>query len=152
MLGIVPNDSHRLGLQLELLTNHLRGVFRAWQPSKGQKRRKNNFTQTPLRPPTALYTHFGDPTWITFMFVMVLRTFCAPHIPPEKIFFYDFFLHKKSPLKPSTARNKQNKNMSWMCFLFPLTIPTKWAISEGHSLKKKFTYDTYPITSSCTIP
>jgi hypothetical protein len=59
---MVPNDAHMIGLQLELLMNHLRGVYRARQPSKDQKRRKNNFTQTPLRPPTALYTHFGDPT------------------------------------------------------------------------------------------
>ena len=140
MRRIVPNDAYMIGLELGLLMNHIRGVYRARRPSKGQKRRKNNFTQTPLRPPTALYTHFGDPTWITFMFVMVLRTFCAPHIPPEKIFFYDFFLLYFSTLTASTARYKQNKNMSWMCFLIPLTLSTKWTISEGHSLKKKFTF------------
>ncbi len=101
---------------------------------------------TLLRPPTALYTHFHDLTWITFMLAMVLRSFCAPHIPCTKILFYDFFLRYFTTLTASTARNTQDTKKSWICFLFPLTIPTKWAIPEHRSFIKFFDFDSSPIT------
>jgi hypothetical protein len=146
MRGIFTNDSQGFDLQLKFLFHHLRWCVYGLAALKVQKSRKNNFTQSPLRPPTALYTHFHDLTWITFMFVEVLRSFCAPHILCTKIFFYDFFLHFLPTLTASTARNKQNKNISWICFLFPVTIPTKWAIPEHRSFIKFFDFDSLPIT------
>jgi hypothetical protein len=146
MIGMVPNDSQQIGLQLKLLIHHLRWCIKGLAALKDRKRRKINITQTPLKPPTALYTHFHDLTWITFMLAMVLRSFCAPHIPSTKIFFYDFFLHFFPTLTASTARYKQDTKKSWICFLFPLTIPTKWAIFEHRSFIKFSDFDSLPIT------
>ena len=66
----------------------------------------------------------------------------------KKVFstFFRLFTRYFPTLTASTARNMQNKNMSWMCFLFPLTIPSKWAISEGHSFKKNFNFFLPKIT------
>ena len=152
MSEIVPNNAHIIGPQLELLIPHLRGVYRTQQPSKSKKRRKNNKNQTPLRTPTALYSHFGDPTWITFMFVMVLRTFCAPHILSWKRFFYVVFLLEFSTLTASTAQNKQNKAIVWISILFPLTLPSKCAISELGRMKKIFDFFSVPLTLRTLTP
>ena len=122
------------------------GVYRAWRPSKSKKDEKNNFPQTPLRPPTALYTHFQDLTWITFKLAVVLRSFCAPHILCTKTLFFDFFLHFFPTLTAYTGRNKQDTIKSWMCFLFPLTLSSKWAIPEHRSFIKFSDFDSLPIT------
>ena len=60
----------------------------------------------------------------------------------KKVFstFFRLFTRYFPTLTASTAKNKQNTIMPWMCFLFPLTIPTKWAISEGRSFIKSFNF------------
>ena len=146
MIGMVPIDSQQIGLQFEFLIHHLRWCIKGLSALKVQKRRKINFTQTPLRPPTALYTHYHDLWWITFMLGVVLRSFCAPRILCTKTFFYDFFLHYFTTLTAPTARYKQDTKKSWICFLFPLTLSSKWAISEYCTFIKFFDLHSLPIT------
>ena len=96
---------------------------------------KKNSNRITLRPPTSLYTHFRVSTLFTFMFAMVMRAFCAPHILSKKIFIYVFFC-TKNPLRGLHSSKYAKSCYSMMCFLFILTFLQNELFPEVKAWKK----------------